>query len=325
MTEYSGKRLDGIDAGKGIAIMMVVYHHIVSGGPYLITNEPFYFIYTIIRLVDVSFFYLLAGMTFSVSCRRIKGSNYPELFKFIGAKVQRLLPAYFTLVFILTGLVFIFGYLLNKESTGVTEILNYILYPKKAQVWYLYFVHLLILYYIVFALLLNLIKNRILVICLSLGVFFMPDTEFLNLNTFRYNYIFFLLGVLAIEYYQIFIKYLNNYYFIIVTCAISSIAIYCNSPFIISVSGVLALCYLAFFTKLNRLQFLRAVGECSFSIYLFNLFFIVAIKLLAVEVLHFDINSIAVFSPAMFLCGLLGPFIFKKYVFSKNKSLDKYF
>ncbi|QJB57404.1 acyltransferase family protein [Pseudodesulfovibrio sp. zrk46] len=140
-------RVSEVDAAKGVAIILVVIGHIVSGHPPS-GHEWYTILKNHIYMFHMSVFMFLCGITFHYSL----GDDFcsRSIAFFYRKKCIRLLPPYFFFLFVIfLGKVMASHYIhVDNVPSGMLDLLWILLYPIGSYSDYLWFIYVLFLYYL---------------------------------------------------------------------------------------------------------------------------------------------------------------------------------
>jgi fucose 4-O-acetylase-like acetyltransferase len=293
-------RLEWVDYAKAIAIILVVYRHILIGiqrsglavDQWLINANEIVFSFR------MPLFFVISGMFISKSITKRRDSN------FVGYKFDTILYPYLIWGFIQISIQIFFSKYTNADR-GLMDYLYLILQPRKIdQMWYLFALfNVSILFYFFHSLL----KNKNLII-LSLALIFYGSSvwvkEYSLIHDVLYYFIFFVIGYLISNFmlnpsnYRFFYSYkpfliltpffwftqwywlnnqaMNMYLF-------AGIALL-GTFYIFSISFILA--------RGNYVPFLKIAGRYSLQIYLLHVMIIAAVRIILTR--FFELEQVEV-------------------------------
>jgi len=323
-------RLSEIDLAKGLAIMLVVWGHIVAtdnppGNAWYGASKSF------VYLFHMPFFMFLSGTVAGYGYSQV--GSVRDWAGFVHKKLTRLLPAY-----VLFGTVIVAGKIFASHYVhvdnvppsfwyGVWEVLTMPLNSGARSLWFIY---VLFLYYLTLHPWMLLSGQRILPL-LGVGLLlpFLHLPEVLLLNTYAEFFLFFVLGLAAGRHYPQFKEQLKRWGGIAILLFLAALLMVYAIPqlpgkLIAGLFSIPALLYLMSRTTSPTVQhWLRYFGTYSFVIYLLNTVFIGVIKAAGLKVHPWDNAAFLVFVPFLFFGGLLLPVLTKRVVFARVSYLDK--
>ncbi len=274
---------DQIDALKGFAIFLVVLGHSIILYPIdLHQNSVCDFIFRWLSSVHMPLFFMISGFCFS--CRE----GYRV---FIGKKVKRLLIPYF--VFNAVDVVprYLFPSLVNR-ARGIGESVHKIIFDG-GEYWFLY---VLFIIFLLYPWMDRMIKNRIYrfagVLSVLLLLYFMwPSIPVFRVSQVIYYLIYFTVGVMIKRYWgeTVFNAGLSgtgNILLIVVSLLLWIVLIGLKVPhtgIITALTGIFTLYLCTRYPLPVRL--FRRFGRYSLQLYLFNGYFLVISRTIAVLIL----------------------------------------
>lgn len=310
------KRFNEIDVATGIAMILVVAGHL----GWQDTAWYFDFKNTLYKF-HMSFFLFLSG--FLLAYTNYHYTNFKTFKTFISAKALKFFIPYlfFYLLFIIVHI--LLGKLSTKEDI-LYAIEAMFFFPKSGAAGYLWYVYLLIEYYIFFPLLfqIKIIRNNtwmFILIGILLHVF-LPYYKFLEIRNFAEYIIFFSLGFVFQNHYDLLKGYLKKTGFLFLALFIVALIFDLTHSYQFSLLslGLLSLPALLFLsTLLSRIKWLQYLGQNSFTLYLWDSVFIFAAKFISEKVGYSDFNYLF---PLYLVAGLSGPLLLK-YVLRNYRNL----
>jgi fucose 4-O-acetylase-like acetyltransferase len=190
-------RLGWIDYAKGIAIILVVYRHVVYGlkssgmtvSQWIIDGNNMFYSFR------MPLFFLLSGLFFERSIAR-KGEK-----SFFVSRVNTLLYPYLLWAFIQITLQMTFSSVVNARRTGV-DYLNILIQPRHLdQLWYLFALFNVTLLYLLIAKLFRYDKFAQVLVSLALLAIAPLVNSISTLYDIALHYIFFCIGNLTASYF----------------------------------------------------------------------------------------------------------------------------
>jgi fucose 4-O-acetylase-like acetyltransferase len=279
-------RLGWIDYAKGIAIILVVYRHVVYGlkssgltvSQWIIDGNNMFYSFR------MPLFFLLSGLFFERSIAR-KGEM-----GFFVTRVNTLLYPYVLWAFIQITLQMIFSSVVNARRTGA-DFLNILVQPRHLdQLWYLFALFNVTLLYLLVAKLFRYDKFAQVLVSLALLAIAPLVNSISTLYDIALHYIFFCIGNLTANYFfsdKVQDK-LSSAYGLLVLLPVFAV---CQYYFLyhqqmnlflyagIALIGSLFTIMVSFqLSKYNALPFLRTFGHYSLYIYLLHVPIVAVIR-----------------------------------------------
>lgn len=323
----SKKRIQVIDSGKGLAILLVVAGHLVARDIKPLDHEWYEIANRHLYTFHMAFFFFLSGLVYF-----LKGpppSTWVSYRERLSRRFWQVMPAYA----LLAGTVYV-GKLASQEllkvdrkvEFSIAEAFKLITYPTESYASFLWFLVALLLIEAIVPALFILVRGRIasaIIICL--GLFLMPMTKFLALHQVCHYLLFFVLAAAFSPYVDSIIEVSKKYLF---GLAISFIAVHVFLPSyaLPLVAGLLAiptLLGLVATLPQGTQKLLATLGTYTFVIYLFNTICIGFIKGLMLKFVSWNGVAFFGFLPVLMLAGLIGPLLMKRYVFRRIPVIDR--
>jgi fucose 4-O-acetylase-like acetyltransferase len=323
------RRLD-LDRAKGMAILLVVFGHLVAReGPrdvdwYEQLRGPLYDFH-------MPFFMYLSGyVTFLSGAARTPLSRWPGL---LGRRASRLLVP-----FVLFGLLVLVGKLavsgilhVDNRPDGVAEgLLGLIWFTNQSpslSVWYLF-----VLFVLVVATPPLLAANGgrpWLLLGLAVALHLLPAPPILYADRVARFAVFFVLGGLAADAGARWTRFVDGWWLLLALPFAASLLLFAAGvdPFWrMLAAGLLAMPVLHGLVRngpLSRSAVLLFVGGYSFAIYLLNTIAIGVTKGVLLRVATWDGANFLWFSAVLMAAGVLGPILAKRLVFRRIPPLDR--
>ncbi|MFT5701016.1 MAG: peptidoglycan/LPS O-acetylase OafA/YrhL [Desulforhopalus sp.] len=319
------QRLTDVDIAKGLAIILVVFGHIVARQPpaengwYLVVKEAIYGFH-------MAFFMFLSGIVFFMKVRIVKSwKDYKdELWK----RFIRLMPAYL----LFAGAVFLakwgaqsFLYVDNPVN-GWTDFVNILLFPTESISAFLWYIYVLFLFSTVGISLIPLTRGAVLpLVGLGLILLFVTQTPFLGMDQFCKYFLFFALGGLAIRHWE---KYNTLVYWTWIPAMVVFIVMLVTGQYrgdgwiptaLLSLIALHGLCK----QQIPFTNILSFLGLMSFPIYLMNTLSIGFVKALMLKFISWDGTNFLLFSPILTIAGLFIPVLVKQHLIRRVDWLNK--
>jgi fucose 4-O-acetylase-like acetyltransferase len=329
---FAMQRRTDIDRAKGLAILLVVYGHLVARADPAGVHwyEP---LRRAVYAFHMPFFLYLSGMAaVYAGLLRLRPTDWPQ---FAAARARRLL-----LPFLAVGALTVAGKCLaarimfvDNPPAGFFSGLADLVWDTQASpalsIWYLFVLFVVSIAAPVFG-------GRIfLFLSAGLLLYFSPLPGFLYLDHIGRYAVFFALGVSAAAAARKWTWFVDRYWrwlAVIFTVALAIIAVFGASwppaAELLPV-GALSMPVLHGLVRNSRLcsgPVFLWLGRYSFMIYLFNTWFIGLAKglLLLLLAASWDGDKFLPAAMMMMLAGTLGPVALKRLVFRRNKILDRF-
>lgn len=323
------KRLVDIDKGKGLAIFLVVLGHIVATDlPQ--GNEWFGQLKEAIYRFHMPFFMFISGLIMAYGFKRI--DSIATYSTYIWKKIVRLAPG-----FILFGLLIYIGkitlspimYVDDVPNDFISEIYLLFIIPANSAGGSLWFIYVLMEMYIIFPILITVMGgNPIFLVIIGVALHFIPAPHYLMLDRVFEYFMFFSLGVLAIRYYEFYLELIDKYCIFFIGIFLSSFLLTsyippAESKMVISLFSLPALHGLVRRAPFSKMTVWNLFGAYTYSIYLMNTITIGVTKGIILKFTSWDGSHFLWIAPLLFLAGMCGPIVIKKYIFVKFPLLDK--
>lgn len=315
------KHLKDVDIAIGIAIMLVVYGHLLFN-----VKDLDWFVNSrkLIYKFHMPLFMFFSGFLMSYTYKSV--SNTKEYLTFLNKKVRKFLPPYllFSAIFLAFDYLF-YGLTLSelKDSVIATFI-----YPSEGSAGFLWYVYVLLEFYMVFPLLMLIAKKHLFKLLLfAIVLQFIQVPKILGLYFFSSYFLFIVLGIVVTKHLALYYKYLSKFGLIFVAQFVIVLTIvaagYVNLPKVImGLSSIPAIHYISI--KLMSLKWsdkLMYIGQHSFYIYLMNTLIMGALFLLFTKVLK--INNLELIAPVLMVCGVYIPILIYRKIIHKIPILNQ--
>ncbi len=330
------ERLVDVDHVKAIAIILVVYGHVVAReGPkgiswYMPSKEVLY-------LFHMPLFMFVTGLVFGYTYRPFSSVN--EYFAFVTKRVGRIFPAYL----ILAGLIFLGKVLatrvmhVDNAPANLSDIVLVITRPYDSASAFLWYVYVLAMYVVAVPLLMRLFKGNVLgVVAVGAGLYFVPRTNAFGIGQFCEFLVFFATGIwtvsvlpqlraLSTKYFPVwciaFAGLLASAGWLAATHALTTqIGLYgmllvgfCSIPFFFG---------LAHKIKGQNFSELDTVAKYTFTIYLFNTLAIGLIKGLGTKFFNWNGSHFYLYLPLLWICGVVLPILLHQKLLGRFRWLS---
>lgn len=330
----STARRQDIDRAKGLAIVLVVFGHLVARADPLGVHwyEP---LRRAVYTFHMPFFLYLSGIVAVFSgALYTRPENWTAL---CNARARRLLIPFFAI-----GSLIVFGKFLTQQFLYVDNhaaslgaaLANLVWHTADSPagcIWYLFVLFLLtllapVLLWANFGGLYYLLIAGFILYCL-------PLPAYLYLDQFGKYGIFFCIGAFAAsrdERWTAFVDRRWRPLLLLFLCLLALIAGFGkNWPvrpelFLVGILSLPALHGLVRHSSIPSAAMLLWLGENSFVIYLFNTIFIGIAKALLLRITDWNGSHFLLFALVMLLSGIFGPILLRQMLFKRVEILDRY-
>jgi len=217
----------------------------------------------------------------------------------------------------------------NIPSDFINGIINILIKPMQSNAKSLWFIYVLLEFYIIFPLLLLLVREKVIrLVLLGFFVHFIPATNYFALNQILEYMFYFSWGVFVVQHYPKYEQLIDYYHLIIILLFISSFAILTThlsksiSKLIIGMLSIPAMHSLVRNKILSRFNVLSILGRYTFSIYLMNTICIGLSKGVIFRYMSWNGNNFLFIFPVLMTSGIYIPVLIKKHVFSRISLLN---
>ncbi len=323
-TNFKGRMVD-IDRAKGLAILLVVFGHIVARqSP--VDNLWYDYAKASVYSFHMAFFMFLSGVVFFARLQPVESVG--QYIIFVAKRFGRLMPAYF----LFAGVVFVgklaaqqIGHVDNPVG-GVRDLLNIVLFPMQSVSAFLWYIYVLFVVSIAAQGIFSLTKQKLMpLVILGACLLFVPHINFLALNQIAKYFLFFSLGALAVKNWAKYTSLVDRFWLPagILFCVLLYAREYDNMLWLpislISIPFLHGVCRL----KISIGSGLLFLGAMTFPIYLMNTIAIGVTKAVMLKFFSWDGASFLFFFPILFLAGVLLPILIKRHVFSRYQWLNR--
>jgi peptidoglycan/LPS O-acetylase OafA/YrhL len=323
-------RLDDIDSAKGLAIVLVVFGHLVAwdGGNfpkgfawYMVVDQAVY-------RFHMSFFMFLSGFIFLYTYNPIR--TLRDYGRYAVRKSWRFGPAYLLFGGLMIAGKVIGQRFLHVESPpgdfwrGFGEILIRPMASHAASLWYIY---ALLVFQMLFPITVRLSRDRLEpLLAVALMLHFVGNTTLFCLDRVCEHAFVFVAGAYAASHSSTWTAWVDKYRsFTLVTfigVLVASVCWYVPS-YLVALLSIPALHGLCRLPRWRSSSSLLLFGKYTFVIYLMNTM-VIGLEKGLLEKLHLWTGLLfVVFGPLLLLSGVFVPILFKVYIFPKIPSLDR--
>lgn len=315
-----------IDAAKGLAIILVVFGHVVAreippGGEwYGVAKELLY-------TFHMPLFIFLNGFVFALSWQ--PESRLVEQLSLGWKRASRLFPPFLVMgLIVFAGKLFAGRYVpVDNPVNGLASLADLLIRPSVSFSSFLWYLYALGIIFLSFPLFFRLCGRQLLVLLLIAALFYLlPVSDYFAWSRIRELFFFFVLGIVASKNVGRFDKLIKSswYLWCIPLCGTWVVS---GGEAIKLVCGVFAIPFVMGLVRLIGSQgseFLEWVGRYTLSIYLFNTIFIGVSKAIFSRFATWNEHTFFLFFFVLFVSGIFAPILFKRIVLKKIRLLDKY-
>jgi fucose 4-O-acetylase-like acetyltransferase len=321
------KYLEDINSLTGLAIVFVVIGHLVTGKDIDSKSILWYkFLKEYIYSFHMPLFIFVSGFLLYYTMPTISSiSNYK---KYIFKKINRLVPSFlfFAFVIFITKILLESNLKVDNPVNSYWDFFKIFYMPTFSFAGYLWYIYVLLLYYIILPILLNIINIEFLFL-FSIPLAAFSFTPYFALDFFFEFLPFCLLGCLASKYYQVYKSILTKSYFsfIIIFVSVSFIFYFYRLPKVfMGLISIPAFHSLILYLKSNKIALLPLFGKYTFAIYLMNTIVIGFIKAISFKYLGFSYNNFEYLFILLVIGGLFIPILIKIFIINKLPIVGKY-
>ncbi len=297
---------------------------------FLNTGEIYWYssLRTLIYKFHMNVFFFLTGILFFYT-KDIDSTSF-SYSNFLLSKLKKFGPPYFFFALIFFIGEFIFSpdknLFLEKQYGYIIIVL---FKPINSYSTFLWFLHVLFIFYATIPLALRLIKRnyRIIIIFFCYILTFLPFPNFLSLRLYIKYLPWFLIGMVYVDYRQIIIsniKKFGKYFFLIlIIIFITDYYLYDFSKIILSFVAIIVILWISLIN--NKFAYIfEKIGKNAFPIYLQNMTIVGIIYLTLTRYYHFSVKDLQFFVPVFFIFSVLLPIFIKKIFQKKMKYLKAF-
>jgi len=333
-------RHEDLDRAKAVAILLVVFGHIVARDPPTGNNWYVLLKFGIYQFHMPFFMYLSGYVTFLSGAARLAPHEWPRL---VSRRVARLL-----LPFLIFGLAIIAGklvlgsvlYIDNPVASVGPALVNLFWHTDDSAAHSVWYVAVLFIECIVTPPLLYLLRGRTsLLLLVAAVIYFLPIPHRVYLDEFAEFYLFFVLGGVAAEAGDGWLRRVDAYAWAwlgglgaalaFTFWALATGWIHIDDPrqtatmLICGVASMPAVHALVRRRPLSRSALLLSLAYYTFVIYLLNTPWIGLVKAVALKVMPWDGVNFLLFAPLLMLAGVFGPILTKQLILRRVPVLDR--
>lgn len=327
----SETRLKDIDRAKGLAIILVVFGHLVPGGTLPEGQEWYDYIWFAIYRFHMPFFMYLSGFVFFMTGSQKKlESAYAT---FVQRRAQRLLIPFFCFAAIIVAGKELAAPLMevaHRPSSLADGIFHVFFFTESSAARSVWYVFVLFVYSAVTPVLWTVLGGRLIaLLALALAIYVLPLPDQLYLDRIGRYFIFFVIGGTAALYRTSAMELLARWFWPLAIAFVASLMLARRDippAFSMLVVGTLSIPVLHQLVRFEWLRNDRALlffGQHAFVIYLLNTIFIGLAKGLFVKVLPFQGSSFFLALVLLFAAGLGGPILLKRYGLCHWPAVDR--
>lgn len=322
----SGARFPDIERAKGLAILLVVFGHVVAreapaGNEWYTTSK--HAVYSF----HMAFFMFLSGLVFFMRAAPV--ASLQEYAVSVRKRFMRLMPAYFLFAGLVLAAKWGAQSFLHVDNpvAGFSSLIDIVLFPMQSVSAFLWYIYVLFLFSIAGVALLTFSQGRIWpLVAVGIVLQFVPTIHFLGLGQFTKYFLFFALGGAAVRGWEMYTGWVDRLWGI----ALILFAIVLTTGFYVGQAWIIAaLLSIPALHGLCRREFpgsriLVFVGGMTFAIYLMNTLAIGFTKAVLLKFVSWDgANFLLLYFPLLMLAGVLIPVALKKFVFPRIGWLDR--
>lgn len=323
-------RLLEIDVAKGLAIMLVVFGHLVMREQPL-GNEWYTHLRVMIYAFHMPFFMYLSGFVmFYTKAAFVQPDTFSD---FLKKRAYRLLIPFFFMGFVIffgkTG-ASLFIKVDNTPLSSLEGIIPLFWNTHNSPAISLWYIFVVFVYAMIVPPLLWLLKKNIWgLLALAAAIYVTPLPEYMYLDKIGQYFVFFVLGGVAAQFLTTYHAIIDRWKWAFIGAFGASLALTfldINWVLRMAIVGTLslpALHALVRLPKLNNSQILLFLGKYSFVIYLFNTIMIGLAKGVMFKFISWHGANFLIFVPVLFAAGLIAPILLKKIVFSRMPIVDR--
>jgi fucose 4-O-acetylase-like acetyltransferase len=322
-------RLEDIDCGKGFAIILVVFGHLVAR-EHPAGNAWYSAAQFLIYSFHMPFFVYLAGMVFFYS--GAAANPRPNYWRYVRRRAVRLLVP-----FTVFGLAIVLGKSLAQRFLYVDNSVDDLLASLTALFWdtsrspaeSVWFVFVLFVYCAITPVLLRLTGGRAWpLLALAFAAYWTSPPSWFYLDRTAHYYIFFLIGSVGLRMPQA-MRHIDRWFGLYGAAFLAALALLAFGifdPVTFALSNVLSIPALHGLMRRDafaRWEVLLTLGRYSFVIYLLNTIFIGLTKGALLKVMPWDGRYFLIFVPMLLAAGLIGPILLKELALRRVPLLDR--
>jgi fucose 4-O-acetylase-like acetyltransferase len=315
--EKPQERLLGLDAARGLAIVLVVIGHVVARDMPA-ANDWYARLKDTIYLFHMPLFMALTGVTFALSLPRF--AAWGEVARFSMKRVERLLVAY--VVFgtaIIAGKLVAARFVVVDNLPGDSALLALMVRPTQSGVTFLWFVYVLAIYLLLVPAFFQLVGRRpMLLLLLGVALNFVGPWSQLFMLDAAVEYLPFFAGGIVLWMYRDAWMRIRPGPLWAATMFFAALLVMAQlqvvPKWLVGAASVLPV--LAWMQRLpaGPLGWLAALGRASLAIYLMNTIAIGVTKALMLKLLPWDGVNFLLYLPLLAIAGVAAPLLARDLV-----------
>lgn len=325
--EKPKERLLGIDAARGLAIVLVVIGHVVARDMPA-GNEWYARLKDTIYLFHMPLFMVLTGMTFALSLPRF--AAWAEAARFSLKRMERLFVPYVVFgIVIIAGKILAARFVVVDNPPGDSALLALLVRPTESGATFLWFIYVLSIYLLFVPAFFQLVGRRPMLLLLA-GValnFLGPWTPLFMLNSVVAYLPFFAAGMVLWMYRHAWkdmrpgVLWATTLLFVALLAMAQFLEL---SKWLVGAASVLPV--LGWMQRLpaGPLGWAAALGRASLAIYLMNTVAIGVTKALMLKLLPWDGINFLLYFPLLALAGIALPLLARDLAIRYTPRLARY-
>lgn len=325
--ERPQQRLLGLDAARGLAILLVVIGHVVARDMPA-ANDWYARLKDTIYLFHMPLFMVLTGMTFALSLPRF--AAWVEAARFSMKRVERLLVPY--VVFgtaIIAGKLVAARFVVVDNLPGDSALLDLMVRPTQSGATFLWFVYVLAIYLLLVPALFQLVGRRPMpLLLLGVALNFVGPWPRLFMLDAAVAYLPFFAGGMVLWMYREAWQRIRPGPLWVATMFFAALLVMAQLQVVPSwlASAASVLPVLAWMQRLpsGPLGLLAALGRASLAIYLMNTIAIGVTKALMLKLLPWDGVNFLLYFPLLAIAGIAAPLLARNLVSSYFPRVARY-
>jgi len=333
-------RQEDLDRAKGLAILLVVFGHIVAREPPA-GNEWYVLAKMAVYLFHMPFFMYLSGyVTFLSGAARLRPSAWGDL---LSTRAMRLL-----LPFLIFGIATIVGkmslgpylYVDNAPVSAGSALLNLVWHTDESAAHSVWYVAVLFIECLLTPVLLLVLRGRTsLLLLLAAVLYTLPIPHVMYLDEVAEFYVFFVLGGVAADARDRWLMWVDRYRtefwlaFAAGVIGVTTAVVVGVAPVDIPrpnwamlVCGILSAPALHSLVRQGPLAHsasLLTLGYFTFAIYLMNTPCIGLAKAIMLKAIPWDGPNFLIYAPVLMAAGVFGPILVKRWLLRRVPFLDR--
>lgn len=324
-------RLIDVDRAKGLAILLVVFGHLVLSSKIPDGHAWYAWAKRAVYAFHMPFFMYLSGVVFfHTNGHKIVSTGYAA---FVLRRAERLLVPFF-----LFGVLVVFGKYVASSLIDVDDSprslldgLRHLIFDTGSSpalfIWYIY---VLFIFCAITPLLWTLAGGRLLAsLVVAVVLFCIPMGTDFYLDQIRKHYIFFVIGGFVAIHRETAMMLFRRFFPVAATCFVASFSVLLIDSLgdfqklIVGTLSIPVLHQLVRLPAMERDRILAFFGAYSFVIYLFNTICIGVAKPLLATIAPFKGAFVPPIILLLFLAGAIGPIVIKKLLLERWPLADR--